>query len=138
VQDRLVFAEGTVWPQWPGDFYSQIDISLDTYPFGGGITTLESLWNGVPVITRRGTTFVSRLAADYLNLIGKGCWVADTEEEFVAKAVNLAGDLDCLVESRNTLQAKLASSPLLDGQTFARDLERAFKEMLEEASNRAA
>lgn len=131
VQDRLVFADATQWPEWPGDFYSQIDISLDSYPFGGGITTLESLWNGVPVITLRGSTFVSRLAADYLDLIGKGCWVADTGEDFFEIAVKLAMEHHCIAETRSILQARLASSPLLDGRSFARDLEIAFLEMLE-------
>jgi predicted O-linked N-acetylglucosamine transferase (SPINDLY family) len=131
VKERLIFANATAHPQFPGDFYSQIDISLDTYPYGGGITTLESLWNGVPVVTLRGPGFVSRVAADYLEVIGKSCWIADTENEFVDIAVALATDRDSLIETRGVLQSTLASSPLLDGRRFAANLESAWLEMLQ-------
>ena len=122
VQHCIDFSDSTPHPQFPGDFYSQIDISLDTFPYNGGITTLESLWNGVPVITLRGAGFVSRLSSDYLDLIGRSCWVADNEKTYIEIAV----------EARDSLQAELAYSPLADGHGFARDLESAFLDMLHE------
>jgi len=131
VEQRLALEDATAHPVFPSSFYSKIDISLDTYPYTGGITTIESLWNGVPVITRSGDSFVSRLAGDYLGVIGCGHWVADSDSQLVDIAVRLAADHDDLSEARRTLRGRLASSPIVDGPRFARSLEASFLNMLE-------
>lgn len=132
MQGRVAFQDATPHPAFPSSFYSTIDISLDTYPYTGGITTLESLWNGVPVVTRTGHSFVSRLASDYLNVIGRSSWVAESDEAYVEIAAGLAADQEALAQVRGALRPSLAASPLLDGQRFARNLEAAFLEMLHE------
>jgi hypothetical protein len=49
--------------------YREIDIALDPFPHGGGMTTLDAVWMGVPVITRPGRTIPSRLAAASLSAL---------------------------------------------------------------------
>lgn len=107
--------------------YNDIDIALDPFPYTGGLTTVEALWMGVPVITRPGHTFASRHAASHLTTVGLSDWVCDDLEAYKAKAVEWAGNLDGLATLREGLRAQVAGSPLCDNYQFARDLEAAFR-----------
>ena len=46
--------------------YNSIDIALDTMPYGGATTSCEALAMGIPVITKRGRDFKSRLTSSLL------------------------------------------------------------------------
>ena len=107
--------------------YHRIDISLDTFPFCGQTTTLDSLWMGVPVVTLTGRTCVGRTSASALNNLGLGELVAGTAEEFVAIAAGLARDLAKL---RASLRKKMEQSALTDSCRFARTLESVYREVL--------
>jgi predicted O-linked N-acetylglucosamine transferase (SPINDLY family) len=111
-------------------FYRTVDLTLDTFPFNGGLTTLESLWMGVPVIALAGATFTGRQTESILRLLGHADWIAPDRAGFVARAVALAGDLGLLTAARTTLRDQMRASPLCDGPGFARDLEALFIEML--------
>jgi predicted O-linked N-acetylglucosamine transferase (SPINDLY family) len=50
--------------------YHQMDIGLDCYPCNGHTTTLESLWMGVPVVTRVGRTGMGRAGWSELSNVG--------------------------------------------------------------------
>lgn len=102
--------------------YADMDIALDPFPFGGGMTSLDTLWMGVPVITRAGDTPASRQTGSFLTLIGMDELIAGTFEEYEQKAVELAGDPSRLAELRSNLRECLQKSPLLDGERFAGDL----------------
>ena len=110
--------------------YHEVDIALDPFPYNGGLTTLESLWMGVPVLTLRGDRFVSHSRSILMN-IGLGECVAGTEDEYVNKAVNLASDLPRLATLRSELRSQLLNSPLCNGSGFTRDLEAAYRTMWE-------
>lgn len=109
--------------------YQEMDIALDPFPYNGGLTTLEALWMGVPVISLRGNCFVSRIGETVLMNIGLKECVADSEDAYVAKALALAADLPRLAELRSRLRSRLLDSPLCDGAGFTRDLEAAFRAM---------
>jgi len=111
--------------------YNEVDISLDPFPVNGGVTTLEALWMGVPVVNLRGERFVSRIGETFLTNIGLGEYVADTEDAYVATAVALATDIPRLARMRGQLRSQLLNSPLCDGLGFTRDLETAFRAMWE-------
>ena len=64
--------------------YNQIDIALDPFPHGGGVTALEGLMMGVPVITLRWPTVVGRLSASIMTTLGLTDWIAETQEEYVS------------------------------------------------------
>lgn len=109
--------------------YQQIDVSLDTFPYNGHTTSLDSLWMGVPVVTRCGTSIVSR--AGYSQAVNLGLMdiVASSEEEFVHLAVGLANAAHRLSELRKTLRDRMKRSPLMDAPRFAKGVEKALREM---------
>jgi len=109
--------------------HRQIDIALDPFPFNGGTTTVEALWMGVPVVTLAGDHFVSRMGVSHLNGVGLPELIASTPEEYVAKAVALAGDLPRLSALRAGLRGQMAASPLCDGASFTKGLEDAYRTM---------
>ena len=126
--DRIEFLPRVDLPVYY-DLFSFIDISLDTFPYGGGTTTFDSLWMGVPVVTATGWTPASRSAASILSALGLDAWVAPSIDRYVEVAAGLAEDHQTIVELRRTLRQKLKASPLTDEATFVRDLEAAYRQM---------
>jgi predicted O-linked N-acetylglucosamine transferase (SPINDLY family) len=109
--------------------YNQIDIALDTFPYHGTATTCEALWMGVPVITLGGRAHVSRVGASLLTNIGLPELIAQSPQEYVRIAVNLANDSSRLRVLRSTLRQQMLRSPLMDGKRFALDVENVFRQM---------
>lgn len=109
--------------------YHAIDIGLDSFPYNGHTTSLDSFWMGVPVITLVGETAVSRAGWCQLSNLGLTELAAATPEQFVSVAVELAKDLPRLSELRRTLRARMEQSPLMDAAKFARSIEAAYREM---------
>jgi predicted O-linked N-acetylglucosamine transferase (SPINDLY family) len=106
-----------------------LDIILDTFPYNGHTTSLDALWMGVPVVTLAGETPVSRAGLSQLTNLGLRELVAHTEAEYVSIAASLASDLPRLAELRATLRPRMQASPLMDAPRFARQIERAYREM---------
>ena len=109
--------------------YNRVDIALDTFPYSGTMTTMESLWMGVPVVTLAGNRTVSRQAAGQLSAAGLDELITNDPDEFVSVASSLAGDLERLTNYRVTMRSRLSNSPLCDAADLARALESAYREM---------
>ncbi len=124
-RERLLM--GCDSPPW--DVYRQIDIGLDCFPHNSGTTLIEGLYLGVPFVTLAERPSVGRVGAALLSAIGHPEWIAASEQEYVAKAVGLAGDPTRLLASRAALRAELEASPLMDEVGFARSIERAYRAM---------
>jgi predicted O-linked N-acetylglucosamine transferase (SPINDLY family) len=107
--------------------YRDFDLCLDPWPYSGGVTTMDALWMGVPVITLAGRTGVGRSGVSILSNVGLAELIAQTPEQYVARAVALAGDRDRLAELRGGLRHRMQTSPLLDGPQYAADVEAAFR-----------
>jgi protein O-GlcNAc transferase len=107
--------------------YQRIDIALDPFPFSGGTVTMETLWMGVPVLTLQGGSLVSRQGVGILMNAGLSNWVAIDKDEYLAKAIDFASDLDQLTMIRSGLREKVLSSPLFDAKQFAKDFEQALR-----------
>jgi len=109
--------------------YQEIDIGLDTFPYSGHTTSLDSYWMGVPVVTLVGPTVVGRAGPSQLANLGLTDLVAESPEQFVGIAVQLASELGRLAELRATLRQRMQQSPLMDGAAFARNVEAAYRDM---------
>jgi predicted O-linked N-acetylglucosamine transferase (SPINDLY family) len=125
---RLRFADFQPPKEYFG-LYGQIDIALDPFPYGGGTTTCDALWMGVPVVSLVGKTAVGRGGLSILSNIGLPELVARSEEQYVRIASELAGDLPRLRDLRSTLRQRMERSPLMDAPRFARNIEAAYREM---------
>ncbi len=90
--------------------YADVDVILDPFPFGGGTTSYEGLWMGVPVLTLAGGSFMGRLGASLMSRVGLADFVATTEADYVARAVGLSGDIPRLGEIRGSLPAAARAS----------------------------
>ena len=111
------------------DRYGEIDIALDTFPYGGTTTTAEALWMGVPVVTLVRGGFVGRTGSSILRAVGLGELTASDEGGYVEKARALAEDRGRLAALRATLREKMRISPLCGMQAFTRDVENLFRTM---------
>jgi predicted O-linked N-acetylglucosamine transferase (SPINDLY family) len=110
------------------DFYLQADIALDPFPYSGGLTTLEALWMGVPVVSLPGEGFASRHSLSHLSNIGLQELVASDTADYIRRAVDLAKDRERLAELRRTLRSRMAASPILDAVGYTRALETAYRD----------
>jgi protein O-GlcNAc transferase len=109
--------------------YRKIDIALDSFPHGGGMTTLDALWMGVPVVTWSGRTVSSRLAAASLSALDLADFVAADAESYVKLAVAKAGDLAALTSLRASLRVRIAGSVIGDAQRYSRAVESVYREI---------
>jgi predicted O-linked N-acetylglucosamine transferase (SPINDLY family) len=113
--------------------HADVDIILDTFPYPGATTTCEALWMGVPTMTLAGDTLISRQGASLLACAGLDDWIAVDVDDYVARALAHAADIDRLARLRSALRRKVLASPLFDAPRFAGNLEAALEGMWEQA-----
>jgi protein O-GlcNAc transferase len=109
--------------------FDAVDIALDSTPYGGGTTTFDALWMGVPVLALAGERSAGRSAASILGALGLRDWIAGSADDYLRLALAHAADGERLAELRATLRARLRASALMDEAAFARDLEAAYRAM---------
>jgi predicted O-linked N-acetylglucosamine transferase (SPINDLY family) len=109
--------------------YHRIELGLDTFPYNGHTTSLDSFWMGVPVVTLIGSRAVARAGWCQLSNLGLAELAGETPEQFVRVAAELAKDLPRLGELRATLRRRMEQSPLMDARKFARSIEAAYRGM---------
>ncbi len=109
--------------------YGEIDIALDTFPFNGGMTTIEALWMGVPVVTIAGHGVVARQTVSALTNLGLEELAFPDEASFIQGAVALATDPERMVRLRRQLRPRMEASPLRQSAQFANDLEALYRRM---------
>ncbi|QTD46042.1 tetratricopeptide repeat protein [Ottowia testudinis] len=130
--DRLVFAKHADIPEHLARIQAA-DLFLDTYPCNAHTTASDALWAGVPVLTRAGQSFASRVAASLLSTLELGELITHASGDYEALAIALAREPQRLRAIRDKLVRNRQTSPLFDGQRFARDLEKAYLAMMERA-----
>ncbi|MDP9175146.1 MAG: tetratricopeptide repeat protein [Planctomycetota bacterium] len=109
--------------------YQRIDMGLDTFPYNGHTTSLDSLWMGVPVISLIGQTVVGRAGWSQMSNLDLTEFAAHSWPQFVDIAVKWSADLQLLSNLRATLRGRMQRSPLTNCKVFARDVEAAYREM---------
>ncbi|MEH1933146.1 MAG: tetratricopeptide repeat protein [Nostoc sp.] len=105
------------------------DIVLDTFPYNGATTTLETLWMGIPLVTRVGEQFAARNS--YTMMINAGITegIAWTDEEYVEWGVRLGKDEALRQQVALKLKASRQTAPLWNGKQFTREMEKAYEQM---------
>jgi len=132
--ERLAF-EGPAGHQDFIDTYRRIDVALDPFPYSGGTTTSEALWQGVPVVTFTGNRWASRTSASLLRAAGLGEYVASDRRGYVDLAVRLATSRDTpalLQAFRGTIRHRLRASAACDAPGLARGMEAIYRRLLDQ------
>jgi len=111
---------------------SLADLALDSFPYTSHSTGCDALWAGVPLITKMGETFASRIAASLLHTVGLPELIAETWEEYFDLAYALATQPEKLKAVREKLAHGRLSSPLFDTVQFTHDLEALYLKMWEQ------
>jgi len=127
--DRLILRGGAE-PADRLEAYGGIDILLDTSPCCAEDIIAESLWQGVPVVTLKGTRFGSRTGASLLSAAGCPEFIAHDFKEYVEIATALAFHPDNLLSLRHNLRQRFAKGGLNDSSRHARNLEHAYLKMI--------
>ena len=109
--------------------YADVDIALDPFPYTGGLTSLEALWMGVPVVTLQGDSVIGRQTAGFLRVLGVDDLIAQSEEDYLRIVISLAWNHALLVDLRAGLRERMWASPLCDAEGFTRQLESAYRDM---------
>lgn len=125
--DRLVLTDKTRTSQQYLERFNEIDLALDTRPFGGITTTCDGLWTGVPCVSLPGGTSVSRAGQSILHAANLPELAADVPDAFVRIACGLAGNVERLCLTRRGMRDRLRASPLMDHAGFARKLEAEYR-----------
>ena len=109
--------------------FHQVDIALDPFPYGGGTTSLHTLWMGVPVVTMEGTSELGRGTSGVLMACDLNALVASDEEEYVRIAMELATSPSRLENLRLDLRDRLSKSVVGNGLKVTRSLEEGYLRM---------
>jgi predicted O-linked N-acetylglucosamine transferase (SPINDLY family) len=110
--------------------YRDIDVALDTFPYNGGVTTCDALSMGVPVIALSGDRMIARQSAALLHAAGHAEWIADTADDYVARATRVAAGVTA-GHAREALFRDFPGTALCDAPGFVAALERAYRVMIE-------
>jgi predicted O-linked N-acetylglucosamine transferase (SPINDLY family) len=107
--------------------FADVDISLDTFPQNGGISTWESLYAGVPVVAKLGSGASSRAGGSIVAAVGLGDWVAEDDEGYAAIACKYAAQPAYLAKLRAELPARIAASPAGNVEIYTRKVEAGYR-----------
>jgi predicted O-linked N-acetylglucosamine transferase (SPINDLY family) len=117
--------------------YDRIDIALETWPYNGGTTTTDAIWQGVPVVTFAGDRWASRMTTSILRCGGLSEFVASNLPEYIDLAVGLAISPETperLLSLRRRMRSQLLQSPVCDTVGFTREMESLYLKMHERSS----
>jgi protein O-GlcNAc transferase len=105
------------------------DLFLDTPNYNAHMTSADSLWAGVPVLTVSGSTFAGRVAASQLNALGMNELIVENLEQYERLAEELANNPARLLELRNKLFNARLTKPLFNSKKYVSDLEDLYRQM---------
>ena len=109
--------------------YNKVDIALDTFPHSGGTTSFEAIWMGVPVLTKKGFKFISRMTESINHNVNMSDWIANNDNEYVKKAIKFSTNLERLSKIKKNLRQIALESPLFNASLFAEQFKDAVWKM---------
>jgi len=125
VQDRVMITQSQGGEAFC-KLFAETDFTLDPWPYGGCITSWDSLYHGVPILTRKPDR---RIAGDAHRLQTQVLGFAPSYEDLGGLEF-----LDELEATRMNLRHELLSSPAGDPLLWVRSLENAYQSMREQVS----
>jgi len=128
--NRLIFATHINRSEYLAR-YKLADLFLDTLPYNAGTTASDALWAGLPVLTCMGESFASRVAASLLNAIELPELITNNQEEYEAKAIELATNPEKIKAIKEKLKQNRLKTALFDTQQFTENLELAYTKIYE-------
>ena len=105
------------------------DIVLDTFPYNGATTTLETLWMEIPLVTLVGNQFSARNSYTMLKNVGVEEGIAWNKEEYIDWAIRLGQDVELRKQVVWKLRESKKAAPLWDVKAFTKSMESAYKKM---------
>ena len=127
-QDRLVFFARSNLVNYL-TLHHQVDLCLDSFPYGGGATTANAAWMGVPTLSLAGETPPSRFGSAMTHQLGLDGFIATNIDDFIAKGCYWAENLPQLASIRTGLRERFSASPLGQPAQLAEHLEKRLRAM---------
>jgi protein O-GlcNAc transferase len=118
--------------------YNRIDFAVDSFPYSGGTTTMEALWQGVPVVTFSGDRWVSRTSVSLVKSAGLHEFVGSNIQEYTEICIRLANSPETpsrLQSIRTSIRERLRASPVCDSATLATSIERLYRQISQSRAN---
>ena len=114
------------------DTYGEVDLAIDTFPYNGGTTTMEALWQGVPLVCFSGDRWVSRTSATLLHSAGLNQFIGGDVNEYVEIAKHFStGDRAAeLRQMRSSMRQRLTGSQVCSGADLAANFEELILEIV--------
>ena len=106
-----------------------VDVVLDTYPYNGATTTLETLWMGIPLVTKVGEQFAARNSYTFMTNAGLTQGIAWTDEEYVDWGIRLGKNENLRSKINWKLRQSRKTAPLWNAKQFTREMEQAYQQM---------
>jgi predicted O-linked N-acetylglucosamine transferase (SPINDLY family) len=101
------------------EMYNDVDIALDPFPYNGGSTSFEASWMGCPLLTKKGKTFLSRCGESININLNMREMIAEDEQDYINKAVQIGNDKETLLNLRKRLLLNSRQSNLFNAKLFS-------------------
>ena len=129
MKDRIRFI-----PSYPPAIYRAnlaiADIILDTYPFNGAVTVLDSLWQNISLVTRVGQQYHARQGYSFFKKnLGIEEGIAWTDQKYIEWGIKFGNSGKLREKIRQQLQQSKFNSSLWNTEQFTRDMEKAYQQM---------
>ena len=126
--DRIIFAKHMPVSEHLAR-HKIADLFVDTFPYTAHTTCSDALWSGLPVITRTGQSFASRVAGSLLNAVNLKELITKTEKEYEDLILKLAKNPKQLKEIKNKLKKNRLKEPLFNSKLYTKKIESAYKKI---------
>jgi predicted O-linked N-acetylglucosamine transferase (SPINDLY family) len=113
-------------------WYGAMDLSLDPWPQTGGVSSMESLYMGVPMVTLTGERVIQRTSHSILQTLGLPEFICTTKQQYIKTAVEMVTTKrEWLNTIRLGLRDRMKASPILNG--YRDVVEGKYRELWREA-----
>ena len=134
--NRLIFAKAMPLLADHLARHKSADLFIDTFPYCAHTTCSDALWSCLPIVTRMGQSFESRVAGSILSAIDLSELISHTEKEYEDLALKLATNSEKLSEIRNKLKINRNTKPLFNTSLYTKNIESAYKTIYEKYLNK--